>query len=435
VNISVEAINDTRKSVTVNIPVDVIDQEEKSLVADFVKQARIPGFRAGKAPLNIIKQRFKKQIGEELNRKITSKAYKTAIEEAKLNIFSVIDVDGGEFATGQAGEMKFTFDVNPDFELPNYTGIEVTIPNAEPTAEEIEEAKDYFLNQRAEYKEIDTPAEKGDYVKLSYEGKVGDTSIVDWVPDDPVYGKQATTWEEAGAEGAPGVPAIVQGIVGMKKGDSADLEETFADDFRIEALQGKTVTYHVDVLDVRKKMLPEINEEFLKNMQVDTEEEWLKRIKDDVRSQKEQQLEQDKRQQILDKIGAQVDIPVPESAIDVERDHLLRDYMSRAIRQGITEGQLEQDKESIHASAVEAAQNRVKLQIILGEIAKKESITVENEDMSPRIMQEAMMNRIKPEQVVKELQNDREKLMQMQREVLFNKTLAFLVDQANVTEQ
>lgn len=439
VNISVEEINDTRKSVRVNIPVDVIDQEEKSLIGDFVKQAQIPGFRAGKAPLNLIKQRFKKQIEEELNRKLTQKAYQRALEESKLSVYSVIDIDGDEFSAGEAGELKFTFDVNPEFELPDYLGIEVAVASNEPTVNEIEEAKKQIIEQRAEYNETDAAAEPGDYVKLSYEGKIGEESVAELVTDHPMYGKQATTWEQAGA--APtedeirGIPAIVEGIVGMKRGEQADFEESFAADFHIEPLQGKTVTYHTAVLEVRKKILPEVNDEFFKALEVESEAEWIERITNELTKQKEREVYQEKRKQLVDKIDAQVDFPLPESAVDNERDIMLRGYIETAIRHGSTEEQLEADKEVLHKSADEAAQRQVKMRIILEKIAVKEGIEVKNEDMSPMIMQEAMMNRIKPEQVVKDLQNNREKLHQMQRQVLFNKTLAFLIEKAKVIIQ
>lgn len=432
VNITVEEINDTRKSVTVNVPVDVIDQEEKSLVGDFVKQARIPGFRVGKAPLKIIKQRFKKQIGEELNRKLTQKAYQKAIDESKLKVFSIIDVDGGDFSTGEASELKFTVDVNPDFELPEYDGIEVTVECTEPTANDIDKAKLHVIEQRAEYKEVDSAAEKGDYVKLSYEGKIDDAPVAELVPDNPMYGKQATTWEEAGAEEGLGVTAVVQGVVGMKKGEQADFEQTFADDFEVEPLQGKTVIYHTEILEVRKKILPAIDDGFLESMHVKTEAEWIARITEDLKQQNEQEMKQEKQRQISDKLCAQVDFPIPESALEAERDHILRDYLQAAIAQGATQEQLEGDKEQLHESASEAAQSRVKLQIILEKISEKEGIEVKNEDMSPAIMHEAIMNRIKPEQVVKELQKDREKLHKLQRQVLLNKTLAFLTDKAKV---
>ena len=433
-NITVQDITDTRKSVIVTVPASDIKQEETKLLGEFSKQAKIPGFRPGKAPANMIKSRFAKEIKGELGQRLTSKAYQKAIEESKYSVYAVIEVDGGDFKADEDHDLTFTLDVRPDFELPKYEGLEIQKQPIEATAEEVQQTKEYLLNQRAEYNVVEKAAEKGDYVKISYEGKIGDEAIADLVPDQPIYGKQATTWEEAGAEGAPGIKSIIDGVIGMKNGDKKDIEHAFADDFEVEALKGKTATYAVEVQEIREKVLPEVNEEFLKSVQAESVEQWEEKIKADVEGHKAQNNDRALREQIINQLDQAVDIPLPESGLEAERENLLRDYMSRAMQQGATEGQLEEQKDELFKGATDAAKQRLKSQIILGEIAKKEEITVENEDMSPRIMQEAMQNRIKPEQLVKELQKDRERLQNMQREVLLHKTLAFLVDKANVTE-
>lgn len=432
--ITVEDINDTRKTVIVDVPVTAVAEEEKALLGEFARQARLPGFRPGKAPEQLIRGKFKKEIAEELNRKLTSKAYDFGLKESKLEVFTIVSVDGGEFKSGEEGQVKFTLDVQPQFELPEYKGVEVVLPKAEAKDEDVEKAWDYLLNQRAEYNVADKAADKGDYVKLSYEGKVDDQLISEIAPEAPIYGTQATTWEEAGSEDAPGVRAIIDGVVGMRAGDKKEVEQTFADDFEVESLRGKKAVYTIEVSEVREKKLPEVDEAFLNSMQCKTEEELRERIRQDILSSREQELENLKRQQILDKVAAEVEFPLPQSALESETQSILADYMRREMTRGQSEEDFEKQKETLFAQAGNAANNRVKMQILLMEIARKEKIELAEQDIQQAVLQEAQRNRMSPDDLVKELRKNRAYLNNIQRNALFGKVVDFLSKEAKVTE-
>ncbi|WP_309397866.1 trigger factor [Cerasicoccus maritimus] len=433
--VTVEDVNDTRKKVHVSIDADEIAAESKSILSQFAKSAKLPGFRPGKAPVNLIQGKYKNEIKSELNRKLTGDAYQEAVKESGLDVYGVVAMDGGDIEAGAPGaEMSFTFDIRPTFELPEYKGVAVTVPKAEVTEDEFLQTKDYILNQRAEYNVCEKAAEKGDYVKVSYEGKIGEERIADLVEDKKIYGTQTNTWEQAGDEHSPGVRAVVDALLGMSAGDKKDVEQVFADDFEVEALQGKTATYAIEVHEVREKKLPEMDEEFLKGFQVETVEQWEERIKEDIKGQKLQHANGQKRQQLIDHLIGLIDIAVPESAIDNEREVILRQHVEQAIQQGATEEQLEEHKESLFGQAGEAAVKRVKTQFVLGRIAEAEEIKVENEDMQRAIMNQAMQTRTAPDKIVKELQKSQDQLRELQRAVLFEKTLDFLIEQASVTE-
>jgi trigger factor len=434
VKTSVEAINATRKSLVVSISADEIAAEEKALLKEFIGQARIPGFRPGKAPEAMVRKRYAKELQEELNRKLTSKAYEQGIKEQKLSVYAIVEFKDDTIITGQDNTLTFVVDVNPEVVLPEALDFEVNVTVSPVTDEEIDAAIMEIRNQRAEYNKVERAAEAGDYVRLSYEGKIGEQAVAEIAPDAPMYGKQAVTWEEAGSKDAPGVQAIIQGIVGMQAGDKKDVEETFADDFHVAALAGKTVTYAIEVMEVREKVLPAIDEAFLKTVQVETEEQLRERIKDDLVSRKDNENNQQKRQQILEKLNSMVELELPESAVESETQVILGDFMRRQLSQGVTREDLEKRQDELLNGAREAAVNRVKTQLILGQVAKVKSIKVEEQDINQRIWQEAMMSRTKPDQLVKELKKDRSRLMELHRGVLFNKALDFLVNQAKVTE-
>ena len=142
------------------------------------------------------------------------------------------------------------------FDIPAYEGLKVTNEPTDASAEEVDKMMEQILSQRAEFNVAEKAAEKGDYVRCGYEGKIGDELVADLVPDAPMFGTQATTWEEAGAEGTPGVQAIVDGVIGMKAGDQKEVTMEFPKDFKPEALAGKSAVYSIKAEEVREKVMP-----------------------------------------------------------------------------------------------------------------------------------------------------------------------------------
>lgn len=433
-NIQVEDINETRKKVVASLTGTEITEAEQLVMRDFSKQARLPGFRPGKAPANLIKSRYKKEISGELSRKLTSQAFEKAIKEGDLQVVAVVDAEDKTFTAGQDETLTFTLDVNPTFELPDYKGVPVTIPPSEPTDQEYEQTRDYILNQRAEYDIAEKAAEAGDYVKLDYSGTVEGSPVSELATDLPVYGEQNGTWEEAGNQTVPGVRSVIDALVGMKAGDEKDVEHTFPEDFEVEALRGKTATYHVKVHEVREKKLPKLDDpEFLKGFGAESAEDFEKKIRDDIRSQKEEHSNRVKRDGVIGELAKRVDFPLPESAVESETQRMLREFMARRMTQGASQEEFEQHREQLVTGATNAARERIKAQFILQAIAKKENIEVGDTDLQQAIINRAMASRTKPEDLVKQLSQDRSQLAAFRDTVLFNKTLDFLAKEATVT--
>ena len=254
--------------------------------------------------------------------------------------------------------------------------------------------------------------------------------IADSVPDAPIYGTQATTWEEAGSEDSPGVRAVVDALLGMSAGDEKEVSMDFADDFKVEALAGKSARYSIKVEEVREKVMPELSEDFFKSIQVKDEAELRQQIAQNIENQKKQQNFQAERQQITDQLNQAVELPLPESGIEGETESILRDFMQRNLQQGAKPEDFDAQKEALHASASKAAEDRLKSRIILSKIAEKEKIKVENEDFSQIIMNEAMQTGQKPEKLVKELRKDQDRINRMRSDILLGKAMDLLIKKA-----
>lgn len=430
----VQDTNATRKTIAVSYSAEEITAQEAKLVRDFQQQAKIPGFRPGKAPEKMVRTRFAKEIKGQLKQNVVSKAHEEGVAQADFEVFTIVDVQEGEDIAGDKDAViTFTVDVMPEFEVPAYEGLPVTNTATEATEEEVSGMLDQLLSQRAEYNVVDKAAEKGDYVQCSYEGKIGEELVADLVPDSPMYGTQKATWEEAGAENAPGVRAIIDGLVGMKPGDSKEVTMEFAEDFKPEALAGKAAVYNLEAKEVREKILPELDEAFLKSLQVKDEAELRERIKENIENQKQQQNANSERQQITEELIKAVDFPLPESGIESETQAVLREFMQRNMQQGVSAEEFEKHKDSLHEGASQAAHSRLKSRLILAKIAEKEKIKPENDDFSRMIMMEAQQSGQDPQKLVKEIQKDQNRINEMRRDIILGKTMDLLAEKAERT--
>lgn len=426
----VQDINATRKTIAITLTSEEVTEQEAKLIKDYQRQAKIPGFRPGKAPEAMVRSRFAKDLQQELKQRVISQAHKEGVVDADFELFTIVELDEGEIVGGKAATITFTVDVIPEFELPAYEGLKVTNTATEADEEEVTKMLDQVLSQRAEFNVAEKAAEKGDYVQCAYEGKIGDELVADLVPDTSMLGTQKSTWEEAGAEEAPGVRAIVDGVIGMKAGDTKEVTMEFPEDFEPEVLAGKTAVYSLEAKEVREKVMPEMDEAFFKSMQVADEAELRAKISENIENQKKQQNANAERQQITEELIKAVDFPIPESGIESETEAVLRDFMQRNMKQGVSTEEFEKHKESLHEGASKAAHDRLKSRLILTKIAEKEKIQVENEDFSRMIMMEAQQSGENPEKLVKELRKDQNRVNQMRREIILGKTMDLLLEKA-----
>ncbi len=431
--IDLQDLTDTRKTLAVTLESSEIEAEEKALLSQFSNQAKIPGFRPGKAPIAMVRKRFAKQLGEELKQRVLSKAYQDGIKESKLDLINVVDLAEKDVVVGEDNTFTFTVDVKPVFELPEYKGLEIVGLSEEVADKDIEDMIDNIRREKADFEPVERAAEKTDYVKFSHEGSIDGQPIIEIAADKPVYAKMPQTWEEVGSEHGL-IPGLSDQLEGLKTGDKKDIEVTFPEDFSVEALQGKKAVYAVEVQEVRERKLPEMDEEFFKSQNVKDLEELNERITGYIKNRKTQERGNDLRRQVGEKLSELVDFQLPESLVDQETEGAMRQVVSENVKRGIAQEELEKNKDDIHAGARQTAVQRVKMQLILSQVAEKEEISVGDEEMSRFIVNQAYQSGQKPEVLVKELRKDQNRVRGIQQSLLFDKTLELIVKEANVSE-
>jgi trigger factor len=433
VNVQLNNVSATRKSLVVTLDPSEVDAEHKAVVGEISKLARIPGFRPGKAPAAMVAKRFSKEIVDDFKQKVVAKAYRTAMEKEKLDVLNVVKVDEGEIATGSPANVTITLDVRPDFELPDYSNLQTEIVTTDATDVEVDNVIQGLRTERADFKAADRPAQKGDYVKLAYEGKIDGQPIADLAPDKQLYGKVPQTWEEVEGANEGVIPGLGKQLAGLKAGDKKDISVTFPADFApVPSLAGKTATYSVEVQEIRERVLPELNEEFFKSQQVDDLAGLQSQVRNNLKMQKEYQNRSAQRRQVTDQLAATVDFPVPDSLVEAETQSVLRQFIEENMRRGVPQEQFEKDKKGLFEGAKKAAANRVKLQLILAKIAEKEKIEVTNDDLNNYLYREATRSGQKPDKLAKTLAGDRDQLRNVQQSIIFDKAVDFLVSKAKV---
>lgn len=429
-NLELKDAGTARKIATVTFDADEIKNKENEACKEIGKIANIPGFRKGKAPAAVIRKRFSKELKDELTRKVSTDAYESILENKEIKVYSILKVDAGDPSSENGASVEVTVDLEPEFEIPDYENFEVTINPTDVSDEDIDNEINALRDQRASFDEVDRAAKEGDYIKCSYEGELDGKPVAEILPDKPMYGKQTNTWEEAGQAKGLGVDAIAQGVVGMKSGDKKDIEAPFEEDFEVEPLAGKTISYKLEVHEVREKKPPALNEEFFKSIKVENLEELKDRVLTDLETRKKRENQNAKRSQVTQKILDTPDFPLPQQAVEDESNSIFQSRAQRAIQQGTKQEDIESQKDELWKEARIQGEARVKLTLILAKIAEKEKVDVNNEDLARAASQEAMMMRKDPTTYIKELSKDRRQLHRLRQDILHDKTLDLVADKA-----
>jgi trigger factor len=434
VNIQLTDLSETRKNLVVTLDQSEVAAEHQAVVGQFVRHASLPGFRPGKAPVAMIAKRFATEIGDEFKQKIVAKAYKEAMDQQKLDVITIAKVDEGTIEAGSAATITFTVDVRPAFKLPEYVGLPTEVLPTESTDAEVDNVIEGMRAERADFKAVDRAAQKGDYVKLAYEGTADGKPILELAPDKQIYGKVPQTWEEVEGQQEGVIPGLGKQIAGLKAGDKKDVTVKFPANFEpVPVLAGKTAVYAIEVQEVRERVLPAIDAEFLKAHQAESLDALKVNVRSNLKLQKEAQNRSAQRRQVTDALATKIDFALPDSLVEAETQSVLRQFIEENMRRGVPQENFEKDKKELFEGARKAAGQRVKVQLILSQIAEKEGLKVGERDIDTFIYREAMRTGQRPDKIVKDITKDRDVLRSIQQSIIFDKAIDFLVSKATVT--
>jgi trigger factor len=434
-NVQLSPLSETRKNLVVTLDKAEVDAEHEAVLGEYVRLARLPGFRPGRAPAALVVKRFGKEIAEEFKQKAVSKAYRSALEKEKLQVVNVVNVDQGTIEPGAPATITVTVDVRPEFTLPDYLGLPTHGPSVEPTEAEIDSVVQALRSEGADFKPAARPARKGDYVKLAYEGTLEGRPISEVAGEKQLYAKVPQTWEEVEGANEGIIPGLGGHLAGVEAGTRKTVTITFPAGFEpVPALAGKAAAYALEVLEVRERILPELDASFFKAHQVDDLEGLKQQVRTNVRLEKEHRSRLAQRSQVTQALAEKAAFEPPVSLVEAETDSVLRQFIAEQMRRGIPAEQFEKDKKELFEAARKSATQRVKIDLMLAKVAEAEKIEVSDKDLDLYIRREAARSKQKPEKITKELAKDREALRSVHQAIIFDKAVDFLVSKAKFME-
>ena len=219
----------------------------------------------------------------------------------------------------------------------------------------------------------------------------------------------------------------------MKKGEKKTIPHEFPKEGTNDKITGKTAEFEVEILEIREKVLPELNEEFFKAFEVDSLDALKAKVKESISKEKKANNEILKRQFAVEQLMGQAEFPLPESAVEDERHAILEEMMMRFMSSGASRQDIENNKEALFENAGKEAEGRAKMRVFLNRVAKANDLKIDNEDMSRMLWQEAMRTRTKPEELIKQLRKDPVRGNRMRADALLQKAINFIAEKAEVT--
>ena len=334
--------------------------------------ARVPGFRPGKAPISLIKRRFAEDIKSEVLQNLVPETVEKAVAEQKLTPVSQPQVDKLEFKEGEPVKFRASFDVLPEFTLANYKSLEIEMPEMNLTDEDVNKALAEMQQRAAAFTPVEgRVVENDDFVQVKLHGTPeggGDPLDAESVPC------------HVGAEET--MEPFNENLRGANVGDHKDFDVNYPADYPDAKLAGKLFHYSVDVLGIKTKKLPELNDEFAKDVSDATSLDELKsKIKESLEHERDHRQKDLQREKVIGELVKLHDFPVPETLVEHQMDVRLERVVRSLAQQGVDPRAVNVDWVTLRRRQEERAKDDVKAELVIDRIASEEKIDVTDEEL------------------------------------------------------
>ncbi|RLB41850.1 MAG: trigger factor [Deltaproteobacteria bacterium] len=421
----VEQLTPTSKKLSIEIDASEVDKRIDRAYREIRKRAKIKGFRPGKAPLKLLERYYGPQVIEDVQKELISETFPKALQESELAPLNFPMLEKGPVERGKSFKYSAIMEVRPEIQLSEYLGIEVEKEEVSVSDSDVEERLEQIRKAHGKLTPVDPerPVREGDYVIVEYEAFSG---------DQPIEGMRSTNFMIKIGSG-DFHPEVERGLLGAQKGEEREIHVDFEPDYFHNLLAGKPVDFKIKIIDIKEMELPQIDDEFAKRLDPDLENvEALKaKVRELILQEREREAERDVKARLMDKIAEGLEVALPQSMVESEildsiesiKQDLLRSGSSLE-KAGLSEEKLRQDFRPV-------AEKKVKNSLILTEIAKKENISVGEEDLDEAF-----------EDIAKATGQDAEPLRRyyearglidsMRQRLLEQKTLNYLLEHANI---
>ena len=429
---------DVKREISVEIPAAEVARETEAQIQRYQKSARLPGFRAGHVPASIIKQRFGDGLKNDVAEALIPKYFRREAEKLGLIPVSqprVTDLHIPDLNThdGEPLTFKATFEVLPEIQVEGYKDLRADKPEIAVTDEEVEQALAGLREQHASYTTVEgRPLAEGDFAQASMDGKPKDAAVAEAAKSNPVHVNPVHMDEvliEIGGKNT--VPEFSQNLTGASAGDERTFDVVYPEDTQDKRLAGKTFVYTVKVNGIKQKSLPELNDDFAKELGDFTSlDQVRKQIRENIEAEKRHTAEREAKDKLVAELVKRNDFAVPESLVDRQIDLRLERGLRALAAQGMKMEDLKKmDLPRLRAGQREQAVQDVKSSLLLERIADLEKIEVSNEEVNRELEALARQSKQTSEAVRARLTEDGG-LDRIRMRIRSEKTLEFLYHQS-----
>ena len=424
--VEVETQPGSISTLQIELPPEEVSKEWDSIANSFARLAKIPGYRPGKAPRAVIEKRFRKQIQDELTKKLVSKSYHQAVEQQQLRVASLANIEDVQLGEDKSMRFRATVVTAPEFELPEHKNISVQVPDTKVSEADVDVALERLRDQAADFVEVpERELQMGDFAVIDFEGSIDGKPIAEIAPQASknLHGGKKF-WLHLAPENF--LPTFCEQIVGQKRGETRQIKILFPADFPVKELATKEANYGVTLQEVREKVLPGLDDSFAdKLISGKTLADLRHMIEHDLEHEKEHQVERAKEAQILKYLHEHISFELPPALLKNETRRVLGELVQRNRERGISDEMLKEKEKELIETASGIAAHRLKTNFILHRIAEHESIKTSPQEIDARIRADAARYNISPEKMRKEL-DEHDALDSVAEQILLGKTLDFL---------
>lgn len=428
--IQLEEAGPCRRRLRIELEAEKVRSEYESTLKNYAQYARIPGFRPGRAPRNLVESRFKKDILQEVQDRLIPNSYREAIKQENLRPVAVLGVEDVRFNVGSPMSFLVTLDVPPVFQLPEYKGLKIKQTELAINEEEIEGTLTRIRESYARYEDVTArPVQKDDLVQIDFDAFIGGTPLETVAPSAKGLGSGRDFWVHAGENAF--LPEFAEGLLGAVPGDQKTLQVTFSPDFREKSLVGQSAEFRVSVKAIRCKILPAMDKDFLEKIGVASEEVLRADVRRDLERLAGDREKARQKSELVKDLLNRTRMELPGSVVEEETRNTIYSMVRENTRLGVDRNMIEENRDKIFESAGKTAEEKVKARYLLHRIAEEEKILATPEDIDHRIQSMAMQYGSSEDAVRAHLakNNLHESVAE---QVRIDKTLQFLLDQAVV---
>lgn len=413
-----------KHSLDISVPVETVEGETERVVSSYQQKARLPGFRPGKAPAGLVRKQFEGDIRQQVLENLVPKFLEKELEKQDLRIVGTPDISDVHFHRGEPLRFKAEFEVFPQIELKEYQNLEVPYKDPQVTDEDVAKRLEEIRDQKADYSNVDPrPIADGDYAVISIESLSG--------AEAPV--KQDEMMLHVGAEDT--LPAFTENLCGMSPGQEKDFDVAYPEDYGQAKLAGKTIRFHVVVKGLRKKELPDVNDEFAQDLgDFRTVDELREALRKTMLAQRQNEAQQEAKNKLVEKLVELHDFPVPEAFIDRQVRNRVEQTLHSLAAEGIDSSKIQLDWQKLKSSQKDKALSEVKASLLLSRIAEREAIGATHDEVDKEVERIARQQR-EPFAALKLRFEKDGTLGRIASHIQTEKTLNFLFEHAQKTAE